>query len=249
MGKYKVGEVGWDEDDVPAGRSSIPFLQMEYKKAYKVRILSKPYRYYHHWVNLPNGKKTKVNCALENCPACGDEGPKLNRFIRAILKNDNQASEPCVLDIGPQIFKQLKDLSTNPSWGPLHEYDILLKKGKKGDNPLYSIAPEPKSKLTDADKAIATKINKAELDGKPNPDFIDLERLCQPWTLDKIKTALASGGEGAAPAAATASDDDVFGDDKKSTPAPVEKSSKKTEKKEEAKTETSSEDDNDFLDL
>lgn len=243
IGKYRVGEVGWDEDDAPTSRASIPFLKMEYKKSYKVRIISKPYRYYLHWINTPNGKR-KVNCALEDCPACGDEGPKLNRYVKGLLKSDNGKSEVVVLDIGSQIYKQLKQLNESSSWGALQDYDITISKGAKGANPLYTVQPEPKTPLTDEEKNLAKKVNKKEIDDKENPDYIDLERMCQPWTIDRIKKSQTGedfSDNSKEKKEEGASDNEIFDDEPSDT--------KEETKKESAKVEESDEDDDDFLDL
>lgn len=185
--KYQVGEVGWDDVEVngsPGSGSGI-FLSMKNPGSYRVRVTSKPYQYYLHWVDNSAGKRIKVNSALDNCPVTLETGkaPQVKWMVKILHKNnDGSLIGVKVLDAGPQIMGQLRALKADPNWGSLTEYDVSIVKGRKGTNPLYKINPIPKSPFTEEEKTALRKSMDSQSD-----NFIDLNKLTEPWTPEKIK--------------------------------------------------------------
>ena len=83
MSNLTFGEVNWDSADTSTpgqGGPRIPFLVMKDPGSYQIRIVSKPFQYYHHWVNDISGAQKKVNCTADEstCPVC-KLGGKENR--------------------------------------------------------------------------------------------------------------------------------------------------------------------------
>lgn len=257
MAEYKIGEAGWDEEHVstqerpPSDRKRIPFLRMENNKSYKVRIISKPYRYYYKWARKADGKQVKLNSSLtEDCPLCADgEEPQVGWYAKALHRDPDAGVVPAVLDFGKQIMKGIKAYQKNPDFGEnVHLYDLTITKGPKGSQPLYTVQASPPKPLSDGDKAVAKTINKKEIDGKENPDYIDLEERCKPLKVETIRKILASdtGGE-SSEASSTPDESGVFGDEVVETKKeePVEAATPAPS----ANVETSKEEDEDFLDF
>lgn len=195
-GNYKIGETSWDEEQVSSQRSAnkkIPFLRMDHNKNYKIRIVSKPYRHYYKWVRNADGKNVKLNSSLtEDCPLCVDgKEPDVGWYAR-VLYRDGGKVIPAVLDFGKQIMSGIKDCQKNPDYGEdLHSYDLTIMKGVKGSQPLYRVQPSPPKPLIDDEKAMAKAINKKEIDGEENPDFIDLEERCKPLPVETLRKILS----------------------------------------------------------
>ena len=75
-----------------------------------------------------------------------------------------------ILEIGPQIYNGIKTYYNDPEWGKVTRYDIKVIRAKAGVQPLYTVAPSPKSALDDSFRE-----QYIEFDGGLN-----LERLIQP---------------------------------------------------------------------
>lgn len=251
MSDYKIGEASWDDDDVstqerPQSETKrLPFLRMDYKSDYRVRIISKPYKYYFKWVKDANGKNVKLNASLtEDDPLAADgEEPKMGWYAKVLYRNPDGKTVPCVLDFGRQIKKAIRAFQNNPDYGPdVHKYDITITKGKKGEQPLYTVVAAPPKPLTAEEKKLAIKVNKKEIDGEENPDYIDLEERCKPLpaeTIRKILTGESSKKESGEES--TVDESGVFDDE----PA----ASTKSDPEPESNVSESTEDDEDFLDF
>jgi len=182
--EMKTGEVGWmeEEADAAGGSGEGLFLKLV-EGSNRVRIVSKPYKAYIHWVDDATGAPKKINCSQTGCPICtgaGGEGPKPRWFMRVL---DRKTKKVKILEVGTQIYSQLKTLAKNPEWGNIFDFDIDVNRGKKGANPLYSVQPCPKKEpiFTEEEKAVITKA-KAE---------VDLNKLVKPMTPDEINKILA----------------------------------------------------------
>lgn len=203
MSNFTFGEVNWDSADTSTpgqGGPRIPFLVMKDPGSYQIRIVSKPFQYYHHWVNDVSGAQKKVNCTADEstCPVCrlgGKENRAKPHWLFKVLDRTDSAKEgkPVVkvLDCGNQILTAISDLNRDVNWGKVSAYDITIKRGPRGRNPLYTVHPCPKTALTQAEiSAIkATEV----VDG---PTFIDLPRIGKPWTPDKINGVINGTGSG-----------------------------------------------------
>ena len=251
MSDYKIGEASWDDDDVstqekPRSESKrIPFLKMEYKTDYRVRIISKPYKYYFKWIKDASGKNVKLNSSLtEDDPLMADgEEPKLGWYAKVLYRSPDGKTIPCVLDFGRQIKKAIRVFQNNPDYGPnVHKYDITISKGKKGEQPLYTVVAAPPKDLSAEDKKLAAKMNKKEIDGEENPDFIDLEERCKPLSVKTIRKILTGESDDSDDSTASAAADEsgVFDDESATTAASTESETNVTSEAEE---------DQDFLDF
>lgn len=193
----QVGSVSWSSPSDGASRSEegkkLPFLDMkDFNKSYKMRVVSdNPMMYHCHWVSSHDGRNVKVNCTLtKDCPVvdsntktrCGGTSSQTRYYIKVLDRSDGQIK---VLDIGTQIFKQIVDLHLDEEWGHSKHYDISIKKGAKGDNPLYSVIPGVKKPLTD-DEAELVRASSDPSDEA----FIDLESRCKPLSADVINKIL-----------------------------------------------------------
>lgn len=193
---YTFGEVNWDNADTNTGGGGprIPFLIMKDPGDYQVRIVSKPFQYYHHWVNDISGAQKKVNCTCDEntCPICklGTRESKAKpHWLFKIIDRIESAKEgkPVVkvLDCGNQILTAISDLNRDKNWGSVAHYDLTIKRGPKGRNPLYTIHPCPKVALTEDEKNAVRATSQAE-----SVTFIDLSKIGNPWTAEKINSVI-----------------------------------------------------------
>jgi len=222
--KRTVGKVSWGSPSSSSDRTEtkrLPFLEMkEHNKSWKIRVVSDdPMRYWCHWTVNKEGRKVKVNCTLNrDCPVvdektkapCGGQAAQARYYIKVIDREDGKLK---VLDAGIQIVKAIGELHRNEDWGHSKQYDITIKKGPKGANPLYSIAPSPKSALSTADLALVQAS-----EDPTHADYIDLESRVKPLSADTIKKILM-GNEGG----------DSFSDSSKRASATQKASAKATQ--------------------
>lgn len=148
MSTKVVGKLdSWSDGDT--GRSD--YMRLE-EGSNKVRCLTSPYQFYIHWSQDATGQNRKVRCALKDCPLCQQGEKAQARWYVGVL--NRRTGKPAILEIGPQIFKQIVDLSKNAKWGDPRGYDVDVKRNPKGTQPLYTIIPEPKEALTSEEKTV-----------------------------------------------------------------------------------------------
>ena len=204
MDNLTFGEVNWDSADTSSGSNTprIPFLIMKEPGEYNIRIVSKPFQYYHHWVSDISGVQRKVNCTANEatCPVCktGTKESKAKaHWLFKIIDRDDSAKEKKVvvkvLDCGSQISNAIADYNKNKTWGPVSGYDLTIKRGPKGRNPLYTVSPNPKQPLTEEEKNAVRATMDAE-----SAVYIDLKKIGNPWTPEKIN-AVINGTPGGVP--------------------------------------------------
>ena len=174
MGNTKtVGKLdSWDNGDVGSQTS---FLNLE-EGSNIMRVVSSPWQTYSHFTLDATGQNRKVQCALKDCPVCARGEESKPRWLIAVLSR--KTGNVMVLEIGPQVFKQIRDLAKKPKWGDVRGYDIDIVKGPKGSQPLYIVSPEPKEPLEQSDKdkvkAAMEKFDLQKLTAAPTP-----EELCE----------------------------------------------------------------------
>lgn len=177
-----VGELDWDTE-VSSGR------KFDYMKLQDgpniVRVVSKPFRHFVHWIVAPDRSRKKVNCAMNGCPVCISGKAAKQRFIVEVLdRADNRVK---LLDIGTEIYNGIKGLITNPAWGSIIGYDITIMKGKSGTRTSYGVTPSPKSALTELE---VTTIKAAK-------EEIDLNKVVKPYTPERIMEVIkGTDGQG-----------------------------------------------------
>lgn len=184
-----------------------------------VRFFGDTYRTWIHWFTDAEGNRKRVNCAGDGCPLCRSatkpEEEAKPRFYNTVIDRKD-ANNPVVkvIDMGTQIFGQIQQLDEDDDWGSVEEYDINIKRGPKGSNPLYNATPKKPAELTNKDKALI----------KAAGENIDLAKLTAPSTIKAIEAILS----GKAVADSFADEDDDSPPAKSSAPA------QKKEKKEAA---------------
>lgn len=204
MANYQTGQASWEDDDVvvQGGKfekvKPMPLLRMEYNKSYRIRIISKPYRYYAKWVKTAKGKKIKLNSSLTpDCPLCLDGiQPKLGRYIRVLYRNPTGTTEFKILDCGTQVYTGIKKIQDNADYGKdVSKYDLTISKGAEGSQPLYSVIPSPPAPMSDNDIVVAKSAMEKLADGTLNPDYINLEERCKALPVDVLQKILGAGAK------------------------------------------------------
>lgn len=178
--KIVFGEIDWNDGDVGSGGKT-PFMKLE-QGANVVRIMANPVQFYIHWLDLPDGSKTKVNSPVEDpelLQRLEDEGFKRKpRWLVKVL--DRRDEEFKVLEVGPQVYNGIRALYNNSKWGRVTSYDITIHRGKPGTQPLYTVTPDPKEPLDGSLKGKFQDFN----------DSLNLERLIQPSNPDEVRSKL-----------------------------------------------------------
>jgi hypothetical protein len=162
-----VGKLdSWDDGDI--GGSD--FMQLE-EGSNPVRMVTSPYQFYIHWTKDATGANRKIRCATKDCPLC-QQGEQYSArwYVAAINRKTNR---PVILEIGPQIFKQIAALSRKDKWGDPKKYDVDITRQPKGSQPLYIVSPEPHSVLTDGEKSelkeFMARVDLAKMTAPPTP--------------------------------------------------------------------------------
>lgn len=162
MSQITIGEVSWEDVQVPGGGrgdGESDFMQLDLGDN-RGRVLSNPQQFAAHWVVDETGKNRKVNCATSGCPVCqrGQDGdkPQARWLIKFLSRKDSKVK---LLEIGSQILKGLKILVNNPDWGAVSEYDVNIVRGPKGAQPLYTVTPGRRVPLTTEEKQALSTFN------------------------------------------------------------------------------------------
>tara|TARA_Y100000034_G_scaffold131937_1_gene193741 strand:+ start:291 stop:905 length:615 start_codon:yes stop_codon:yes gene_type:complete len=163
------GEVDWNSAD--SGGTKSDFIRLE-EGENTVRVMGNPVQFYIHWVVKPDGSRQKVNSPVEHpelVRRLEDSGFRRQArwLIKVLDRTDNQFR---LLEVGPQIYNGVKALYNNSRWGKVTAYDITICKGPKGQQPLYSVTPNPKDALDSDLKTTFVEFN----------DRINIERLITP---------------------------------------------------------------------
>lgn len=155
MAQITIGEVDWETANLPGERQEnrvSDFMQLE-EGDNKGRVLSNPQQFAVHWVVDETGKKRKVNCATDGCPVCqrgtDTDKPQARWLIKFFNRKEGRIQ---LLEISSQVFKGVKALVGDPEWGPVTEYDINIKRGSPGAQPLYTVIPGRRAPLTSEEK-------------------------------------------------------------------------------------------------
>jgi len=226
----KLGEVGWDEIEVEQGKSNGKgngeslFLNMKEEGKYRMRVVSKPYQYYCHWVKTKSGKARKVNATLDGTdPVClkDNKGPQLKWLVKVLFRDPAKKTTALkLLDAGSQIMAQIKTLHEDKeNFGNITKYDIIITRGPKSSKqPMYLVQPLGSEKSPQALTAEEIKMVKDSANKEDKEHFVDIEKLCQPWTAERIMNIINEVGndktQGVATAtAAVAKDEDFLSED------------------------------------
>ncbi len=151
-----------------------------------VRLVSQPFQFYIHWTKDATGANRKVRCALEGCPLCQTGERATARWYVNVI---NRKTENCaVLEIGPQIFKQVLGLAKKETWGNPRKYDVNIERQPKGSQPLYIVSPVPHKPVTDDEKGMVkeftARVDLVKMTESPTPDEVR-EKVGLPSELQK----------------------------------------------------------------
>lgn len=208
MGTRVIGKLdSWEDGDVGGG----DFINLV-EGSNPVRVFTKPYQFYVVWTEDAAGKKRKIKSPFEGCPlvARGDT-PQTRWYIGVI---DRATNNPAVLEIGPQIFKQIVALSKNKQWGDPKGYDLDIVRQPKGSQPLYVTTPIPPSEVTAEERAsikeFMGRMDLVKMTDAPSPDEIR-EMVGMPPANSGAPSAV--NNDFSSDDSSVASDDDIDFDD------------------------------------
>jgi len=178
MNKY--GLVGWDDPEFSSKtdkkKSKDEFISLN-DGSNEVRLLTKPYQYtFHKWkVKGDKGYGRKINCSGKDCPLCEIGDPAKQRWYVGIISRESQSYK--ILDMSPQVFKQVQKWNRNEKWGDPGTYDINIVVDKDGGpTGYYQVQVNPKEPLTDEEVRLKQSID---------PDTL-LER-CKPPSRPQVE--------------------------------------------------------------
>jgi len=200
MSNMVFGEVDWNSADSGSGGKS-DFMRLE-EGENTVRIMGNPVQFYIHWIVGSDGKKGKINSPINNPELVSRlEDSGFKRQARWLIKVLDRSDDTFrLLEVGPQVYNGIKALYNNSRWGKVTQYDVTILRGSPGQQPLYSVQPNPKEALSSDFKAKFVEFN----------DRVNVERAISPSTAEDV-CAKMGWSMGAAPAASESggsSDDD-----------------------------------------
>lgn len=171
------GEIDWNEADLPSGKGKTDFMRLK-EGENVVRIMGNPTQSYIHWVTLPDGAQRKIVSPTSNqalVRKLEDAGfrKQPNWIIKILDRSDNEFK---LLEIGNQIYKGIQMLFNNQKWGKVTGYDISINRGPKGQQPLYTVTPNPKESLESTFKAKFVEFN----------DKVNIDRMITPMPSEEI---------------------------------------------------------------
>ena len=175
MSQVKYGELtSWEDAEV-----STPNDFMNLKEGNNVvRVTTNPYQFFVAWVKDATGANRKIRSALENCPLV-KAGHKLQtRWYIGVL--DRTTSQPKVLEISSQVFTAIKNYVSDPDWGDITQYDINIKRGPKGSQPLYTVLPKKPRPLEAEEKEAIARFS----------ERVDISKFTQPPTPEEVAQKL-----------------------------------------------------------
>lgn len=203
MAELTFGEVDWNDPEVDSGPRGprTEFMRLEQGDSV-VRVMGQPIKFYVNWVDTAEGKRRKVNTPIED-PALVDrlEEAGFKRTTRWLLKVLDRSDDVFkLLEVGPQVFKGIRDLVQNPKWGKVTAYDITINRGPKGQQPLYRVYPDPKEALPETLKASWSEFN----------ENLNVERLITPSDPQHVYDLMGWDAPGASTETETQSGGDDF---------------------------------------
>lgn len=185
------GEIDWNEADLPSPKGSGKNDYIRLKEGENVvRIMGNPVQTYIHWLTLPDGSQRKIVSPSSN-PALvrrlEDAGFRRqpNWIIKVLDRTDDEFK---LLEVGNQIYKGIQTLYNNPKWGKVTGYDISINRGPKGQQPLYSVTPNPKEALESSFKQKFVDFN----------DRVNIDKLISPIPSEEIEKMLGLSSEASA---------------------------------------------------
>jgi hypothetical protein len=180
MPEVKYGELeSWDDGDV-----STPNDFMNLKEGMnQVRVFTNPYQFIVHWVKDASGVNRKIKCAVNNCPLCKKGVKTQYRWYIGVIDRTTDMAK--ILEISSQIYKGIKDYVSDPDWGDVKQYDINVKRGPKGSQPLYTVVGKPKKPLTADEKEMIANFK----------EKLEISKFTQPPTPEEVAEKLGAASD------------------------------------------------------
>jgi len=200
MGRDTIsGEIDWNDADLPTPKGQGKNDYMRLKEGENVvRIMGNPIQTYIHWVTLPDGTQRKI-VSPSSSPSLvkklEDAGFRRqpNWIIKVLDRSDDEFK---LLENGNQIYKGNQTIFNNPKWGKVTGYDISVNRGPKGQQPLYSVTPNPKEALESTFKQKFVDFN----------DRVNIDKMVTPMPAEEVARMLGwSDDEDEAPVTKTSS--------------------------------------------
>jgi len=165
-----------------------------------VRVMGNPVQFYIHWIVGSDGQKGKINSPINNPELVSRlEDSGFKRQARWLIKVLDRSDDTFrLLEVGPQIYNGIRALYNNSRWGKVTQYDITILKGPKGQQPLYSVQPNPKESLSSEFKSKFMEFN----------DRINVERTISPSTAEAVCERMGWSVSATEASESSASDDD-----------------------------------------
>lgn len=177
MPEVKYGELeSWDDGDVSTPND---FTNLK-EGSNQVRVFTKPYQFIVHWVKDASGVNRKIKCAVNNCPLCKKGEKTQYRWYVGVI--DRSADQAKILEFSSQVYKGIKDYVSDPDWGDTKQYDINIKRGPKGAQPLYTVVGKPKKPLTGDEKEMIANFN----------ERVEIGKFTQPSTPEEVVEKLGA---------------------------------------------------------
>ena len=147
---------------------------------YVLRFMTNPpFKFMAHWVELKNGKKTKLNCAGRDCNLC-KSGNEANKMFASVVFN-RDLGRPQMFDFKTSIFDQIRTHQLNKHWGSLLNYDVEVDRLASRGFKTFITTPLPKEALTKEELAMV-----AEFSAR-----IDINTHCASMSNEAIEKRLA----------------------------------------------------------
>lgn len=200
MATRQIGKLdSWEDGDLGGN----DFMSLE-EGANPVRVFTSPYQFYVVWTVDASGQKRKVKSTgdINSCPLVKRGEKAQPRWYVGVLDRDN-GGKPSILEVGPQIFRQIVALSKNKKWGDPKRYDLNITRNPKGSQPLYVVTPEPPEDLTADEKATIK-----EFMGR-----VDLVKMTEVPSADEILETLGLPSDSSSPSTSVDNDFENTGSD------------------------------------
>lgn len=178
MSEVKYGELqNWNDGNVSTPNDFMNLVEGNNK----VRVFTNPYQFIVHWVKDVTGVNRKIKCAINGCPLCKRGVKAQYRWYIGVIDRTSGAAK--ILEISSQIYKGIKDHVSDPDWGDVRKYDINIKRGPKGSQPLYTVLGSPKKSnfSTEEKELIANFMER-----------VDISKFTQPPTPEEVSEKLGS---------------------------------------------------------
>lgn len=163
-----------------------------------------------HWLKDINGKQRSVKCPVAGCPCCKQNVPTQ---YKTFMKVVDKLGTIRIFEFGSQIMNQIKrivaDLKEEDPNALLTQRDVIINRGPKGANPLYSV----KLVKVNAKPTPSEQLRQQAIEEAISKDDLDLSEIVQPWTVKRINEyiyGIKEDGSPATPGFGADAEDDIF---------------------------------------